>query len=386
VVDAEQPLHQVIRENAAQIVDRFVAEVENHDLPSRSMSREEIIDHLHGYLREMAQAIESGEREPLTESSTARQHGEQRWYAGYDLRSVVREFHLIRNVIFQVVERLGVRPSVREFESLSQFLNVGIGDSVLEFTEKSEQQIEAALAQAKAATRAREEVLAIVSHDLKNPLNVVYVNVHLLLQELEANDLNVKRSRIRKRLEGIRRASERMNQLIGDMLDLARLAAGEVGLRLESTNCRQLLQEAGDLTSTLAEQRAIKIVTEVGPELPVRCDRDRILQVLQNLLDNAIKFSPVGGIVTLRSRCDAESCTFEVTDTGTGIPEEHLPLLFQNYWQAPATAALGNGLGLSIAKSIVDLHGGRIWVESLVGRGSTFFFKLPREPQRPPTA
>jgi signal transduction histidine kinase len=377
------PLHLVIRENAQQIVDRFVTEVSNHDLPARSMSRAEIIDHLHGYLREMADAIELGQREPLTESSTARQHGEQRWYAGYDLRSVVREFHLIRKVIFQVVEQLGMRPSVRELESLSQFLNVGIGDSVVEFTEKSAQQVGAALAQAEAATAAREEVLAIVSHDLKNPLNVVYVNVHLLLQELDTQDLNLKRSRIRKKLEGIRRASERMNQLVSDMLDLARLAAGEVSLRLESTTSRQLMQEASDLASTLAEQRSIRIISEFGPDLPVRCDRDRILQVLQNLLDNAIKFSPVGGAVTLRSQCDAESCTFEVTDTGNGIPEEHLPLLFQNYWQAPDTAALGNGLGLSIAKSIVDLHGGRIWVESRLGSGSTFFFELPREPQQP---
>jgi signal transduction histidine kinase len=380
VHEADQPLHQVIRENARQIVERFVAEVEKCDLPSRSMSREEIVDHLYGYLEEMAQAIESHESEPSTESTTAKEHGEQRWYAGYELRGVIREYHLLRQVIFQIVEALGVHPTIREFESLTQFLNVGIGDAVLEFTERSKQQIEAALAQAKAATAAREEVLAVVSHDLKNPLNVVYVNVHTLLRDVGASDLNERRATLQKKLETIRRASERMNQLITDMLDLARLAAGELSLRLEPANGEQLLLEARDHAFTLAEQRSIEIAVHAS-ESEIRCDRERILQVLQNLLDNAIKFSAVGGTVTLRARGDDETCTFEVSDTGSGIPDEHLPLLFQNYWQAPDTAALGTGLGLSIAKGIVELHGGHIWAESRVGHGSTFFFRLPREPK-----
>jgi signal transduction histidine kinase len=340
------------------------------------------VDHLHGYLEEMAQALEGGKCD-LAESSTAKQHGEQRWYAGYDLRSVVREYHLIRKVIFYVVEAADVHPSIREFESLSQFLNVGIGDAVVEFTERSERKIAAALAQAKAATSAREEVLAVVSHDLKNPLNVIYVNVHTSLRELGAGDLNARRGTLMKKLEAVRRASERMNQLINDMLDLAKLAAGELSLRLELTSGAQLLFEARDHAFTLAEQRSVDIVVHAA-ESPIRCDRDRVLQVLQNLLDNAIKFSPVGGTVTLRATSDGEGCTFEVNDTGSGIPEEHLPLLFQNYWQAPDTAALGTGLGLSIAKGIVELHGGRIWVESRRGSGSTFLFRLPREPKAPP--
>ena len=383
--EAEKPLHRVIRENARQIVNRFVAAVENCDLPSRSMSRAQIEDHLHGYLEEMAQAIESREQAPTTESTTAKEHGEQRWYAGYDLRSVIREYHLIRQVIFEVVEELGVEPSIHEFESLTQYLNVGIGDAVIEFTERSAKQIETALAQAKAATSAREEVLAVVSHDLKNPLNVIYVNVHTSLRELGAGDLNARRATLQKKLEAIRRASERMNQLINDMLDLAKLAAGELSLRLESTSGAQLLHEARDHAFTLAEQRSVEVDVH-ATESPIRCDRDRVLQVLQNLLDNAIKFSPVGGTVALRATCDEESCTFEVNDTGSGIPDEHLPLLFQTYWQAPDTAALGTGLGLSIAKGIVELHGGRIWVESRVGHGSTFFFRLPREPKPSPVA
>jgi signal transduction histidine kinase len=227
------------------------------------------------------------------------------------------------------------------------------------------------------AVRARDDLVAVVSHDLKNPLGVIHLQVGLLLRALPLDTEGPWR-RIQNAVERIQRATERMNSLIRDLLDLAKIEAGRFALEPATEEVQSLLEECLELLKPLADQKHL-IVTETvtRPELKVRADRDRIFQVLSNLMSNAIKFTPERGSIQLKAGPEGRFMRFCVSDTGPGIPEEQQPHLFNRYWQARKQGGEGSGLGLYIAKGIVEAHGGRLWVESKPGAGSTFFFTLP---------
>jgi len=155
----------------------------------------------------------------------------------------------------------------------------------------------------------------------------------------------------------------------------ARIKAGRIDLQEAEEDVEALVREACADAMPTAEQRSVKLLAVVPRNFTVVCDRARIQQVFANLIENAIKFSPEGGTVTVRA--SASEARFEVQDAAGGIPAEQIPRLFDRFWQAPDRARGGTGLGLAIAKGIIDSHGGRIGVESAVGVGSTFFFTLP---------
>ncbi|WP_395853761.1 PAS domain S-box protein [Cystobacter fuscus] len=223
------------------------------------------------------------------------------------------------------------------------------------------------------ATRTRDEVLRIVAHDLRTPLNVIALNAGKLLKcppEKRATDT--------KPLESIRKAVDRANRLIQDLLDVARMEAGRLTVDRVPEQTAPLVKEAAELHRALAEEKSIQLTIAVPEDVPpVFADRDRVLQILSNLLGNALKFTPAGGQISLRAAPMGSLVRFSVSDTGSGIAEEDLPHLFEPFWQAPAGRKQGAGLGLAIVKGLVDAHGGHIWVESSPGVGSTFFFTLP---------
>ncbi|AKJ04446.1 Circadian input kinase A [Archangium gephyra] len=223
------------------------------------------------------------------------------------------------------------------------------------------------------ATRTRDEVLRIVAHDLRTPLNVISLSTGVLLKcppEKRATDT--------KRLESIRKAVDRANRLIQDLLDVARMEAGRLSVDRGPEQTAPVVKEAAELHRSLAEEKSIQLTATVPEDAPaVFADRDRVLQILSNLLGNALKFTPVGGQISLRAEPAGRMMRFSVSDTGPGIPEEDLPHLFEPFWQAPTGKKLGAGLGLAIVKGLVDAHGGHLWVESSPGLGSTFFFTLP---------
>lgn len=228
--------------------------------------------------------------------------------------------------------------------------------------------------QAQDAIRMREDVLAIVSHDLRNPLAAIQLNANLLGRLLpEGTD-----ARGRKLVEGILRSTARMERLIRDLLDASRIEAGRLVLERQRHSVVALVQEAVEMLRPLANQHSVRLDMDV-PSRPceVLCDRERILQVLSNLVGNAIKFTPAGGLVTIGIECRPSEVQVSVRDTGIGIPESSLPRLFERYWQARESEHRGAGLGLFIARGIVEAHGGRIWAESKVGQGSVFSFTLP---------
>lgn len=227
--------------------------------------------------------------------------------------------------------------------------------------------------QAQQAVRVRDDVLAIVSHDLRNPVNTISMSASLLLDDGEDRPM-----RTRRPLEVIKRTAERMNVLIQDLLEISKIEAGNAGVDLTRQEPAAVVEDVCETLEPLATHQSLILVCNAAAGLPsVLVDGDRILQVFSNLVGNALKFTPPGGTITVQAEAADRAVRFSVADTGPGIPEEQIPHLFDRYWQASKADHRGAGLGLAIAEGIVEAHGGRIWVESEVGRGTTFFFTVP---------
>jgi signal transduction histidine kinase len=231
--------------------------------------------------------------------------------------------------------------------------------------------------QAQEAVRWREDLLAVVSHDIKTPLLVVRMNTQMLLRA--ARPANEERRRHgRRHLELILKAVDQMRDLIGGILDRARLQGMPQPLAPQPLAVEALFEQALEVLRPLALGKCQELVVEVCPGVPrVRVDRERVLQVLTNLVGNAIKYTPASGTLTVRAKKVDGQVRVSVKDSGPGIAAQDVPHLFERFWRAAGALERGTGLGLSIAKSIVEAHGGSIWVETREGAGSTFFFTLP---------
>jgi signal transduction histidine kinase len=224
---------------------------------------------------------------------------------------------------------------------------------------------------AQLAIEAREEVLHIVSHDLRNPLNTIAITAEYLMSP-EA-DLTVDRRN--EFLGRICRAGERMNRMVQDLLDVARMEAGKLSVDPAPVACAELFGEVSDTMAPLAAERQLELRVLCPDDPPtVLVDRDRIMQVFSNLIGNAIKFTPSGGTICVQWQRMGEKVRFSVSDTGPGIPAEQRENIFQRLWQADRSDGRGLGLGLAIARSIVEAHNERIGLESQTPGGTTFWF------------
>jgi PAS domain S-box-containing protein len=218
--------------------------------------------------------------------------------------------------------------------------------------------------------RMREEVLAVVSHDLKNPLGAIHLAAAMLLGNADAKS--------RSFLETIQRSASRMDTLIGDLLDVASIQAGRLAVEAAPVNAAAVLREAFESQQPMAREKGITLALEAQlPGVILDIDRDRVLQVFGNLLGNAIKFCGAGDTVTIAAQLRDHAVELQVRDTGPGIQPDELPRIFEPYWSAKRHARKGTGLGLYISKGIVEAHRGRLWAESTPGKGSTFYFTLP---------
>lgn len=224
---------------------------------------------------------------------------------------------------------------------------------------------------AREAAAAREEVLKIVSHDLRNPLSTIGMAAELMLEQTD-HATQVRSVGI------IRRTSDRMNRMVQDLLDVAKLETGRLAIEVDVVNVAELLGEAVETLGPLAAERQLELTATSTAELPdMYVDRGRILQVLSNLIGNAIKFTPAKGRILLHAQREAHNVRFSVIDTGPGIPADQMQRIFGRFWQAKPSDRRGLGLGLTIAKSIVEAHGGRIGAESRPGEGTEFWFTVP---------
>jgi PAS domain S-box-containing protein len=227
------------------------------------------------------------------------------------------------------------------------------------------------------AVQARDEVLAVVSHDLRNPVGTIFSAASLLLE------LELAPEKRREQLESVKRSAERMNRLIQDLLDVARMEAGALSVEPKRFRVEELLEEVAQSHTGRADKRGIRIRTVVQPGAEEGWgDGHRLLQVLSNLVENALRYSPAAAEVVVRVEGDpqGEGLRFSVADHGPGISPEDKERLFDRFWQVSRKDKRGAGLGLAIARGLVEAHGGTVGVESEVGAGSVFWFFLPGEP------
>ena len=231
--------------------------------------------------------------------------------------------------------------------------------------------------EAREAVRERDELLAIVSHDLRNPVNAIVMLSGALMAQSDAGaPVPVEL----EQLQSVRAAARQADGLIQDLQDVSRITAGRLPVDLRACDASEAVIDTVNLFEPTAEDAGLELTVDVDPALPpVVADLSRVRQVLSNLLVNAIKFTPAPGRVAVRVHParDARRIEISVQDSGPGIAEEDLPRLFERYWQAPRLLRAGSGLGLFIAKGIVEAHGGEISVDSTVGVGTTMRFTLP---------
>jgi PAS domain S-box-containing protein len=235
--------------------------------------------------------------------------------------------------------------------------------------------IEGLREEAMRAVRTREDVLAIVSHDLRNPLSNVVMAANLI--EHVMRDEGGSLVQAKRALKTILESVDRMNRLVGDLLDMAKLETGQsLPVDLGTHDVAALTRNTTELLAPLVSSRHLTLTTDLAAPCYALCDSDRLHQALSNLIGNAIKFTREGGSIRVGARRTEREILVSVNDTGVGIPEDQVPHLFEAYWQADAQRRDGAGLGLSIVKAIVEAHGGRVWVETALGKGSTFYFTL----------
>lgn len=227
---------------------------------------------------------------------------------------------------------------------------------------------------AQRATQARDDVLAIVSHDLRNPLHTIVLSSSYLAEVFLSDlpDAALQQTQI------IKRAVDRANHLIQDLLDVSRIEAGGFSIAAESIAPDLLLSDACEAMMSTAAAAQVSLVCRADDDLPdVTADRERLQQVFSNLIGNAVKFTPVGGTVEVTATTSGLfNVRFAVRDSGQGISADNLPHIFDRFWQARNTTRTGAGLGLAIAKGIVDAHGGTISAASNLGRGTEIAFEL----------
>lgn len=227
------------------------------------------------------------------------------------------------------------------------------------------------------ALMTRDDFLAMVSHDLRNMLGGVAVTTAMLVKEAAPDEQGRK---VVRRAETIQRFTARMNRLIGDLLDVVSIDAGHLAVEPSLHEVSRLLSDSAEAFQPAAAAQHVTLSVAEAPGLPrARFDYERILQVLANLLSNALKFTGPGGRIELRAAREGQQVRISVSDSGTGIPESHLETVFERFRQVDRSDRRGHGLGLHISRSIVEKHGGRIWAQSTPGQGSTFHFTLPCE-------
>jgi len=258
----------------------------------------------------------------------------------------------------------------------------GLNQEVEKLVERTSQLAEANSRLAKQneelarASRMKSEFLARMSHEFRTPLNSIIGFTDLLAEEREGPLEESYSDYVRHVHEG----AHHLLDLVNDVLDLSRIESGRIDLRHEEFAAADAISEVLSVTKPLAEVKNIEIRSEISPTLFAYGDRKRFKQILYNLLSNAVKFTPASGSVYLTAEKDYAEICFRVTDTGIGIPPAQQTAIFEEFMQVtPAIRSIneGAGLGLTITKRIVELHGGRIWVESTLGEGSRFFFTMP---------
>jgi signal transduction histidine kinase len=251
-------------------------------------------------------------------------------------------------------------------------LSLGLGSLFTRWLADMHRREQDSSRRATEALRAKEELLGIVAHDLRSPLNAIALRAASIGSRAVS-------STVRASVESIEATCQRMGHLLTSLLDAASVDAGRLSVRKDACRVSELFADLLDTFGPVASAAMIRVDHQILPrELVVCADRGRLLQVLSNLVGNAIKFTGEGGLIALSAAVAGDVVRFRVRDTGPGIPPEDLERIFERYWKAGGNRE-GAGLGLYIARGIVVAHGGRIWAETDPEHGATFQFEIPSE-------
>lgn len=244
--------------------------------------------------------------------------------------------------------------------------------------EERTRQLTRALDEVKMISRHKTDFVSSVTHELRTPLTSIKGYAAILLSE----KLGILPPALKERLEKINRHSDELAQFVNDLLDIASIESGRVSMKQEPQDLKSIMEEVVDLLSEIIKEKQIEFSYRVPPEAQsVYVDRSQIKRVLINLIDNAIKFTPSGGKITVASGSANQEVRVDVQDTGYGIPEPSVDKIFEEFYRVdnPVNQEVkGTGLGLALVKNIIEAHKGRIWVKSKLGSGSTFSFTLPK--------
>ena len=346
----------VIEQRRDEIVRRFVA-ADRRDGAATSLSDEVLADSLRDFLGELATSLRKDDS-PLERSASATEHGAQRFNLGFDVGTVVREYAIVRELLFDLADESGIEVSQRELRGLAKFLIHGIADSATNYAAVRDREL-------REQTRTH---VAFLAHELRNPLGSVRLAFQLARERGELRPSLI--------TESIERGLGRVATLLDDALVSIKLH--EVGVaQYDSFEVADLLHElVGDLTAE-AEAKHESIFIEGAATL--RADRRALGSALSNLLRNAVKFTRRGGNIHLRTKASQGAVMIEVEDSCGGLPEGEVTKLFDPFVQLGADRS-GFGLGLAIAEQAAQAHGGALRVHDLPGRGCVFVLDLPALP------
>lgn len=239
--------------------------------------------------------------------------------------------------------------------------------------------------QLREAIHAKDQIVSIVAHDLKTPLAAADMGTRLLNLATEQQDLD----QVKQYVTRIKRAIKHTAKLADDILEAEKASTGRITIVAQEENAEEIVNEAVNMLRPLASEKAVHLRLESGASKSVvYCDRERVFQIFSNLIGNAVKFTSEHGEILIRAESSDDGVLFSVHDTGPGIAPDQLSHVFERYWRGDTAQKSGLGLGLTIAKGIVEAHGGKIWADSQEGRGTTFYFTLlsSMAPDRAPSS
>ena len=373
----------IIAQNADELVERWCARA----LAEQPTATRVYLDVLRNELRKFLQAmghglLQEGERFPRPHRDQARDHGVQRWDNGWSLTELVRDYQILQLVVLEHLESELARPiGYREAMAVGVFINDAIASSIAAYVasrDEHQDELERAGADALREAQARkDDFLALVVHELRNPVGPIMHASEALAMRMQDADPEV-----RTALRVINRQSRQVARLLDDLSDITRIARGGLTLRQQVVDLAEVLEEAVQATQGFMREREHRVqVTLEGTPLVIKGDPARLVQVLVNLLINAAKYTPVGGQVFIISRRSGERIEVAVRDTGVGIPEEMLTMVFDMYTRVTGpreSSPDGLGIGLALVKEIVSLHDGTVAVSSDgPGRGAEFVISFP---------
>jgi signal transduction histidine kinase len=359
----EEKLHHALLSRRAEILESWTSQLRLAATETTPVTTIELIDHVPQFLDELIEALRLAEEEPAvaaSQTSTAGQHGIQRFRLGFDIDAVVREYGLLQRCIVDVAARAGVRLSPDDFQMLGDSISSGIADAVTQYSRQRDAELR----------RQANEHFAFVAHELRNPLASAQLALELsktrgLLAAGPISDL-------------LGRGLARTRDLIENALQLARMNDGTEPRR-EPVALRDLVAEAVSESEVAAHIKEIRIEVPDQQDVVVEIDRKLVLSAVTNIVGNAVKFTRKGGRISIRWIADDDRVLIDVRDGCGGLPEGATEKLFAPFVQAGSDRS-GFGLGLAIARQAIQAHGGELRVHNHPGDGCTFSIELPGQP------